>query len=149
MKIGLWLSILFAVAIVTSMIGFIIGDFRQEYSAITVDSSWESKFNYIFEGSGGQKSLNRSIDDIKEDMEKMGEDEERWFAKLQGLAAIPNAMFKVAVAIVLSPLYLILMLQTINTELLHLPPLIAQMFSAFLIMAMVISLVEFWRRYKA
>ena len=69
------------------LIGSVVRDFKTQYPDVSINTSWESKYNYQEELAQNQTVLMRMV-------EKMSDEDTGWFFQtLIGVAAVPVAMF--------------------------------------------------------
>jgi len=97
MKLSSYILLILMIGLVFALVGNIIHNFETQYPDVSINTSWENKYNYQEELAQNQTTLMRMI-------EKMNDEETGWFFRtLIGVAAVPVAIFT-AIAIMLNSL---------------------------------------------
>jgi len=87
MKLSSYILLILMIGLLLALIGEVVHNFETQYPDVSMNTSWESKYNYQEQLAQNQTVLMRMID-------KMSDEKTGWFFQtLIGVAAVPVAMF--------------------------------------------------------
>lgn len=138
MKVGTIVMMLLLVGFVFVAAGIIISDMETQYPDIDINSSWQGKYDYSLE-------INESAGKIEEKFKAIEEEERGWLKFLVGIAAIPTAIIQTMKIILLSMTKGIVVVTGIGSDI-GIPPAIIVFGIIALIIAIIFSIVKFWRK---